>query len=221
MRVSGDEARYLSTVLRIRKGEGIEVAGEGGRRVMAEVVSVRKAEVELLLSEELPSRPEPSTGIVLAQGVLKGAKMDLVVQKATELGVMGIVPVITERGQVRQTRKSERWRKIALEAARQCGRSALPEISEPLGLGEFLEASLLPGIVFYEQEPEALGNAPIDLSSGLVLLVGPEGGLSRQEVDMALEHGYKSRGLGANILRAETASIAAVALIQFLSGRLS
>lgn len=221
IQLESEEARYLRTVLRMRPGQEVLVCGPGGRRVIAELADSSRGRAELELKKELPPVVEPPTGIILVQGLLKGAKMDLVVQKATELGVKEIVPVVCERSQVRSTRKAARWRKIALEAARQSGRPGVPGVSDASGLDEFLARfGSLRGYVFSESEAEGLALERIRSDRDIYLIVGPEGGLTREEVQAAVGRGLVPTGLGQNILRAETASIAAVSLVRYLMGEM-
>jgi len=167
--------------------------------------------------------------------------MDWVVQKTTELGVREIVPVITERSQVRETRKAVRWRKIAEEAARQSGRSVVPEVHDPLELKEFLGRNEfsrhgdaetrgrgeMKGFIFWEDGGGSFNEAikKTSVSPGLPftgspvhLFIGPEGGYTKGEIAFAEEKGIQVVSLGRRILRAETAALSAVALVQFLLG---
>jgi 16S rRNA (uracil1498-N3)-methyltransferase len=225
--IKGESARYLLSVLRVRKGSEIVLFDSGGRRFRAEVLKRTGNTVHVGIRGSLDPLPEPRTGVILLQGLLKGRKMDLVVQKATELWVREIVPVITERSQVRETRKLERWRKIALEASRQCGRAALPAVREPIGLIEFLD-SLGPGAegrerrgyIFCEEGGEELGRDIPVLEDEVVAAVGPEGGFTDEEVWKARGKGLKPVTLGGPTLRAETAAISAVTLIQYLLGNM-
>ncbi|GAB4387477.1 MAG: 16S rRNA (uracil(1498)-N(3))-methyltransferase [Thermodesulfovibrionales bacterium] len=218
-RLDGEEARYLASVLRLAEGDEVALFDSAGGRGKASISEIGKRSVVLRVTEALAPEPEPPGGIVLIQGILKGQKMDLVVQKATELGVRRIVPVVTERSQVRETRKGQRWRKVALEAARQSGRAAVPEVRDPVALEEFLGASSpLRGLIFWEE-----GGLPLREAfegargEGVVhAAIGPEGGFSRGEVELARERGLVVATLGSRILRAETAAIAAVALVGFL-----
>jgi len=149
--------------------------------------------------------------------------MDIVIQKATELGVTGIIPVITHRSQLRETRKHPRWRKIAEEASRQSGRSRVPEIFQTCSFEEIFDTpglTLGKGIIFWEQRGEKLSDVISKLShtDRIFLLIGPEGGFSEKEVMLASERGCLTATLGSRILRAETASITAVSVIQFALG---
>jgi len=196
-----------------------------GEHFEAHVESVTKGRVTVDITERLGRNIEPEGGVRLVIGILKGSRMELVIQKAVELGVSGIIPVETERTVVKDTRKLSRWKKVALEAARQCGRSVAPPVEPPVSLMAFAEAAGpdLRGVVFYEGKGlEPL--ASVDLNAGSnewpLIAVGPEGGFTTGEVELLLEKGLKARTLGGNILRAETAAIAAVTLAQYLMGRL-
>lgn len=221
--LSGPEARYVLTVLRMRTGDELTLLDGSGTAYLAVIKSARQVSVSLDVRERLGAVPEPPGGIVLLQGVLKGRKMDLVVQKATELGVKEIVPLITERSQLRETRKLERWRKIALEAARQSGRTAIPPVRAPVNIREFFRTGPgnLRGFIFWEEGGAPLGTGGMPATGEEVFsAVGPEGGFSREEVRLAGENGLKAATLGPLVLRAETAAIAAVTLLQFLGERM-
>ncbi len=226
IRLSADKSRYLTTVLRAKKEDAISVIDGKGKTYAARIAEIVKRDVYVDIVREVPVDTESAVRLILCQGILKGEKMDLVIQKATELGVKGIVPLVTERCLVRETRRVKRWSKIAEEAAEQCGRAFIPEIHEPTALHAWLEScgsSPMRGLVFWEEGglplSEAIGKAgrtPAD--SPFHLLVGPEGGLASEEVERAAAHGFIKATLGKRILRAETAAIVAVALVQFLIG---
>lgn len=227
--VPSEKARYLLTVMRVKCGDALVVTDGAGRAWDARVTSIRGKSVFLMLGKEVPAREEPEAPLVLCQGMLKGPKMDLVVQKATELGVSDIVPLITGFTVVRETRKTARWRKIAEEAAEQCGRMTLPRVHEPVALTQLLQTLTdgegPSGLVFREREGMPLEEA-LDLVAPhgaavrpIRLLVGPEGGLSEEEVHGARLRGFIPATLGRQTLRTETASIVAVALVGFLLGR--
>lgn len=168
---------------------------------------------------------ESNLDIILVQGLLKGEKMDFVIQKATELGVSAIIPVSTVRSQLRETRKLPRWKKIAEEASRQSGRAKIPEIFESFSFKDIFDIPVLisgKGIIFWEQGGEKLPALTSKLSNTdkIFLIIGPEGGFSEEEVLFASDKGFFTATLGSRILRAETASIAAVSIIQFALGDL-
>jgi 16S rRNA (uracil1498-N3)-methyltransferase len=222
-RITGQEARYVLTVLRMKAGEELSIIGPDGGLWAARIVgaSGNSLEVEVLGSQETAA--EPRTGIALLQGILKGRKMDLVVQKAVELGVKSIFPLVTERSQVRDTRRHERWQKVALEAARQCGRSAVPEVHAPAYMMDCLGALKggIRGFIFWEEGGRALPLEGIPAGEDNVYAaIGPEGGFTREEVAMARKAGLSVATLGPLTLRAETAAISAMALMQFMMGRM-
>lgn len=220
---TGETARYLLNVLRLKPGDAITVLDGKGASYRAGIVKADKREVRLAIHERLPEEPENTTGITLIQGILKSDRMDLVVQKATELGVLCIVPAVTERSQVRKTRKTPRWAKIALEASRQSGRAVPPAVNEPVPLEQALKEAE-GGLIFWEEggvplKEAAEGFAGSD-SRAITLAVGPEGGFSGEEIGMAGEYGFTAVSLGNNILRAETAAIVAVALTRHVLGEM-
>ena len=128
----GEKAHYLFSVLRCKTGEQLIVTDEKGCSYTAQILSASKKEVTIDITGDYILNTESNLDIILVQGLLKGEKMDFVIQKTTELGVSAIIPVSTERSQLRETRKQPRWKKIAEEASRQSGRSKIPEIFETL-----------------------------------------------------------------------------------------
>jgi 16S rRNA (uracil1498-N3)-methyltransferase len=227
--LSGDDYRYLRNILRLRKGETLILFGLGTAEYegVLKDYGPRSALVEIVRKKLIP---EPDLRITLVQALPKGEKMDLIVQKATELGVARIVPVLTSRSIPRLTtekagRRVERWRKIALEASRQCGRGDVPDISE---IESFTEAVARPGrnalrLILWEAE-SARGLKGV-LRSGeyagardIVVAIGPEGGLSGEEVEEARGRGFISAWLGRRVLKVETAAIAVLAVIQYEYG---
>ncbi|MEW5745047.1 MAG: 16S rRNA (uracil(1498)-N(3))-methyltransferase [Nitrospirota bacterium] len=231
-----DTSRYLLSVLRCSKGDRIEVIDGKGKAYDAEITGMTKREVRIAILGERQAAAEPPVPLFLCQGVLKGEKMDMVIQKATELGVKEIVPLIAERSLVRETRKVQRWGKIAEEAAEQSGRAVIPLVREPMTFAAFFSlqrAESLRGMIFWERTGLPLREAlsrialPPGSSSGdpslhpygsspLHLFIGPEGGFSIDEVHRAEAQGIVPVTLGSRILRAETAAIVAVALVQFI-----
>jgi len=219
--VGGKEASYLIRVLRARVGDEVTLIGEGGRSWLSKIESIKGKEIRLSIKKEIEPLKEPSIKVRLLQGILKAQKMDLVVQKAVELGVSSIVPIITDRTIVTETKKAKRWQDIALEATRQCGRTIIPVVEEPIRLRDFfLKRCPVSGIVFWEEGGLPLKDALKALSpkNEIYILIGPEGGLSREEVEGASRCGLKVATLGRRLLRAETASISALTIVQFFLG---
>jgi 16S rRNA (uracil1498-N3)-methyltransferase len=230
--ISGDKARYLHTVLRCKPGDTLTLFNGKGSLYTATLTSVTKNGVLAETGELLSSTTESSLEIVLIQGLLKGEKMDFVMQKTTELGVVEIIPVVTERSQIRVTGKIARWRKIVEEASRQSNRTRVPVIHDVISFNEtFLpdprfnlisQADHIKGFLFWENNgimaKEALNRMKGALR--ITIAIGPEGGFSEKEVEIAKSGGLLVTSLGTRILRAETAAIAALAIIQHILGDL-
>jgi 16S rRNA (uracil1498-N3)-methyltransferase len=231
--LAGEKAHYLFSVLRCRKGDELTIFDGKGNCFLTVIERADKREVIAEVIRHFPCDFESPVHIILVQGLLKGEKMDWVIQKTTELGVREIIPVITERSQVRETRKAVRWRKIAEEASRQSGRSVVPTVHEPVELKEFLKGSEpvqhgdVKGFIFWEDGGASFNEAvkKISVSPGhpftvspIYLLIGPEGGFTHEEVALAQEKSFQAVSLGRRILRAETAALSAVTLVQFLLG---
>ena len=221
--ITGDQARHLMLVLRAKPSDMVSVLDGRGYEYECRIVSVHKKEIKAEVTSRAPYSAESPVSITVAQGISKGERMDIAIQKSTELGATRIVPVITERTQVKQTHKIERWRKIALSAAQQSGRDKIPEIDEPTRLEEFM-GSIAPGssgIIFFEENRER--NLKEVLSGfkaikEITILIGPEGGFTKEEVAAATEKGFIEASLGPRILRTETAPITALSIIQYELG---
>jgi 16S rRNA (uracil1498-N3)-methyltransferase len=225
LELTGDKAHYLSTVLRSGPGEAITVTDSSGTAYTARIVSASKKRVALEIQEQCPPAQESPVEITLLQGLLKGEKMDMVIQKACELGVKRILPVITERSQIRETRKLVRWQKIAEEASRQCGRAVITKVLEPLDFASIhvCDEPDTAGIIFWETAENPFSTS-LEKCAGrkqVILCIGPEGGFSESEIRTAAEKGFHLARMGSRILRAETAAIAAVSIAQFILGDLS
>ena len=223
--ITGENARYLSLVMRVRPGDALTIFDGLGYKYTCKILQCHKKEI---LAEKIGKAPysvESPVSITLAQGITKGDKMDFIIQKSTELGVRKIIPLITVRSQIRHTEKIGRWRKIALSASQQSGRDRIPEIDEPTFFDEFINERFIQnnkiknkGIIFSEEHRDR--NLKQVLSGlknmkDIILLIGPEGGFAKEEVRAANEKGFITASLGPRILRAETASIAAISIIQY------
>ena len=227
-------ANHVVRVLRLRVGDEIGVFDGDGNEFRATIESVKGSRVIVRIGETVPTENDSSMHITLIQGVSRGERMDWVVQKATELGVVSIVPVITARSVVKLDRaqsakKQEHWRSIAIGACEQCGRARIPEIATPISLQEYLRA--IPDDSGNGDTPHFASHFEIvldptasqslaSMASGngecphFRLLIGPEGGLDDDELAAALRAGFISLKLGPRILRTETAAVAAIAVLQ-------
>ncbi len=225
-----DTGTHLTRVLRLSAGAALAVFDGLGHEHAATIESVRGARVAVRLGAAIAAAPESALRITLVQGVSRGERMDYAIQKATELGVACIVPLLSERSVVKldarqAAAKLEHWQGVAIAACEQSGRATLPLIESPRRLIEHLAASrgaagadalkavLVPGASL------GLRDLPTPLLAA-ELIVGPEGGLSEEETALALATGFTALRLGPRVLRTETAAAAAVAALQALRGDL-
>lgn len=237
-----DEARHLRDVLRLKVDDEVYVFDGAGREFQCRIEDSRRDTAQLKIVREVePARPESPLFLTLAVALLKGEKFDLVVQKATELGVARVVPVVTKLADIRLRDESDaakrvaRWQRIALEAAKQSGRAVVPEVSRPVSFQSLVQqtgAALSLGgsplslncLLFSERDGRSL-NASLAPSahtggSEIVALVGSEGGWTDEELAAARDAGWQIVTLGGRTLRAETAAIAVAVLLQHVAGDL-
>lgn len=224
-RLEAEEHHHLSRVLRKGPGDRVWLMDEQGSSFEAEVIQVEREETRLLLLDKRTA-PAPRHRVVLAQALLKAKNMDLVIQKATELGVGVIVPIEAARSVIKlggkEAAKLERWRKIAREAAKQSRRMDIPFLRPPQPLSAFLGARDEPKrLILCESSGAPLrdvlalgpGQTGAEKPPAVAVLVGPEGGWTNEEVNQAIGGGFEAVSLGGRILRSETAALAVVAAI--------
>lgn len=225
--LSAEDAHHVVVVLRHTVGDTLNVTDCTGATYECFITRMQSHSAWLTPAKKISDGPESSGNVILAAGLLKGEKFDWVVQKATELGVSTIIPVQMEHCVVklddkRKRSRRERWQRIAKEAATQCGRDDIPTV------GDFLSFSALVDtyrntrfLIPYEQETAPLKEACHDVRIGdVVISIGPEGGFAEKEINYARENlGWcRTVSLGPRILRAETASLAALAIIMYERG---
>ncbi len=217
---------HLTRVLRLKFGAGLAVFDGAGHEHEATIAAVQGDRVEVRVGAIRPSLPPSPLAVTLAQGVSRGERMDYAVQKATELGVHRIVPLLCERSVVRldaeqAARKLEHWNGVAIAAAEQCGRAELPLILAPRRLAEHLAAARAETGLRLVLAPHA-STSLRELRPGATveILIGPEGGLADEELSLAAFAGYEGVRLGPRVLRTETAAAAAIAALQTLHGDL-
>ncbi len=228
VRLDADEAHHLTRVLRLGSGAQVFVFDGEGVEHECEVARVAKHEVDLNLLRRLDDVVESPLQLTLAQAQIKGDKFDWVIQKATELGATRIVPLVTEhsdikRAEERAGQRLQRWRRISLEALKQCGRRRLVDICEPAPFDEFCGSAARGAcLIFSERGGGGLAEVTAKLRefNQLSLCVASEGGWSERELRKAASCGFTPVSLGSRILRTETAAIVAVSLAQHLFGDL-
>ena len=223
-----DNFHYAKNVLRLVPGNLVIVFDGVGGEYACRLTTFFENTVDLVI-EERTRTGDSSLQITLAQSLPKGQKMDLVVQKATELGVTRIIPFVSSRSipkldEDKAARRVGRWQRIAVEAARQCGRTIPPDVHTLVSFDVMLHTPL-PGerrIILWEAEPERglrnLLRDDQDTDEGFFIVIGPEGGLSWPEVDTARQAGFDTASLGQLILRTETAPLAVLAVLQYEKG---
>ncbi|MFD2369730.1 16S rRNA (uracil(1498)-N(3))-methyltransferase [Brevibacillus sp. GCM10020057] len=214
--IVGDDVHHIVNVMRAREGEEIFVSDGAGRSAVARLVYLSAKEVRATVVEMLAEQRELPIRVTIGQGLPKGDKMEWILQKGTELGAYSFFPFSSERTIVKldakkEAKKLERWRKIVKEAAEQSHRSVLPQLLPPVSFREALEAGeqYTRRAIAYEKEGGAsLHHVLSDMQAddSLLVLIGPEGGFSPEEVAQAEAKGFLSVSLGPRILRTETAS---------------
>lgn len=218
-------SHYICTVLRLKEGAPIVLFNGNGCDFPAQVAQLHKKQCTAFIDAQISLHVESPLSIHLAQGVSKGDRMDFALQKAVELGVTEVTPVITEFCNVklneeRWAKKHEQWLKIMIAACEQSQRNILPTLHQPVVFSRFIgqqynkkKLILAPGSQHYL-------SSVIRSESGYLLLIGPEGGFSDQEIYTAEQVGYTSVNMGPRILRTETAALASIAVLQALHGDL-
>ncbi len=219
----GETSHYLGQVLRLRIGDRLLLFNARDGEFAAVISKIEKKDVEVTLESQSREPQPPSLKIHLAQGLSRGDLMDYCMQKATELGVSQITPLITEYGEVklkadRVENKLRHWRKITVAASEQSGRLNVPRINSPCQLQEW-QQGIRPGvnIMLDPSGKESLqqgSSIPVSIN----LLIGPEGGFSEKEIAWARAHDFSVVSLGSRVLRTETAPVAALAILQHLYG---
>lgn len=226
--IQGDQARYISRVRRLRAGDALVLFDGSGVEFPATITAFAKESVDVQIEECISRSAESPLAVTLVQGLSRGDRMDYVVQKATEMGVARIIPVSTDFSVVklddkRASKRVAHWRKVAASSCEQCGRNRLPHIDPPGSLlrvlGEFREDPVSKVVL----QPGATRSLrAVDIGDGgLVVMIGPEGGFSSQELEHAGVAGFEAVGFGPRILRTETAAVAVLAAVQAMFGDLA
>jgi 16S rRNA (uracil1498-N3)-methyltransferase len=225
--LTGERAKYLMRVLRLKPDDKLILFDGDGDQYAATVEAFDRDRVLLRVGGRQRTETESPLRVRLVQGISRGGRMDIVVQKSTELGVRRITPVITNRSVVRldgerATKRQEHWRRISQSACEQCGRNTLPVIDPPQTLVRWLRGMEDDGSTRILLDRD--GGVPIATlpapATTVEIVIGPEGGLSRDEYRLCIDSGFEGVSLGPRVLRTETAAIAAIAVLQALWGDL-
>ena len=224
IRITGDLFHHLRNSLRLRLGDALTLNDGCGTRYRVEVTHVTAQVIDTRIIDQQTQPTSKTLPIVLGQALIKGDKMDWVIQKATELGVATIVPIHSTHSVIkpnpeRLEHQRSRWERIARDAAQQSERWTIPTIADPINLAEICRqyaSAALKSILVERSRNPSLAIVPLPLNSQhpIVLLVGPEGGWAPDEQRLAQEQGFLPLTLGPRILRAETAAIAALSILQ-------
>jgi 16S rRNA (uracil1498-N3)-methyltransferase len=215
------QAHYIARVLRHAVGDSVQLFDGSGPEYLGQLIEVGKKTVKVELTEQLPGQPESPLQVHLGQGLSRGERMDWAIQKATELGVTQITPILSARCEVRlkderADKLLTRWQQVASSACEQCGRSTLPIIHPPMLLADWLQQvqADLKLVLHPVAEPMQSHAKP----ASLAFLIGPEGGLNDAEVAQAVSHSFHAARLGPRVLRTETAPVVALTVAQHLWG---
>lgn len=226
IRIEGGDVNHMKNVLRMKLHEKAEISDGESRTYLCEVEAYEEDVAVLHILEEMEADTEPASKLYLFQGLPKSDKMELIVQKAVELGVYQVIPVTMKRSVVRlddkkAAKKADRWNSIAESAAKQAGRSRIPEVTMPLSykealkMAEELDVTLLPYELAGGMEVTREVIRQIKSGQSVGIFIGPEGGFEPEEVDAAVSMGAKVITLGRRILRTETAGLATLAVLMF------
>lgn len=223
--LSDDVVQHVSRALRMRSGDQLQLFNQLGEQYLAELTAVEKRSATARLLHAQPAPTESPLQVSIGQSLSRGERMDYAVQKSTEMGVTSITPLFSSRCEVklpsdRQQKRVQHWQQIAISACEQSGRVKPPAINLPKTLENWLQqqdAELKLVLHHHSQQPLAEMTAP----TSVALLIGPEGGLTADEVELAQSYGFKALTLGPRVMRTETAPVAALTLMNYLWGDLN
>jgi 16S rRNA (uracil1498-N3)-methyltransferase len=227
LKIEGDEVKHIRKVLRLKTGDGIVVFDGLGKELEGTIVEERLSSVVIRIQNIFSSERDSPLEVTLAQSLLKGEKMDYLIQKATELGVKEIIPFFSSRSvpfleKSRRLKRHHRWEKIAVEASKQCGRGVVPKIESLQDYSDMLQMASTEDLrlILWERERIKLKEV-LERSKEkrkIFFIIGPEGGFNQLEVDEAKKAGFIPVTLGRRILRAETASLCFLSILQYERG---
>ena len=220
-----EQAHQIAAVLRMEPGQPVLVLNNAGWEFEAELVDVGRKRVTAVIHHKRPVTTEPASHVTLYQSLLKRDNFEWILQKGTELGIGRFVPLLTERTVARLPKKTDRWQRILTEAAEQSRRGRIPQLAEPMTLAQAvadLPAGQIGLIPWEEAEAGSIGDfVGGKEGTAVALFIGPEGGFTAEEIQLAQQHHIHPITLGQRILRAETAAVTAVALTLYELGEMN
>ncbi|MBM7855712.1 16S rRNA (uracil1498-N3)-methyltransferase [Desulfohalotomaculum tongense] len=226
--ITGPDVKHIKKVLRLKEGDKIILLDGLGHQYQGKISRLEKDAVWCDNLEQTEATGEPPVHITMVQCLPKADKMELVIQKGTELGVSRFIPLQCRRSVVKlneekSAHRQQRWQRVALEAAKQCRRPLVPRVEKPMHWQEVLNEVPEDALLLLPWEDERAVSLPKVLSSACLwkkvyIIIGPEGGFEQQEVELARQYGAKSVSLGPRILRTETAGLALASIIMYLYG---
>ncbi|MFT4058158.1 MAG: 16S rRNA (uracil(1498)-N(3))-methyltransferase [Legionella sp.] len=225
LELSPEASQHVGVVLRMQVGERLTLFCGDNREFGATIIAVKKKQVSVMVETVTTINIESPLSIHLGQAISKGERMEWVMQKAVELGVATIRPIITTRCVVkldkeRMAKKLHQWQAIVIAACEQCGRNTVPKVHQPVYLQEYLQEAQADLKLILEPETDNNWRAYDVQKNTIALLIGPEGGFSEAEVQLALSQDFQPLSLGPRILRTETAAITALSVLQAVGGDL-
>ncbi|WJG08652.1 16S rRNA (uracil(1498)-N(3))-methyltransferase [Aliiglaciecola sp. LCG003] len=223
--LSADAANHIANVLRLNEGHPIVLFNGDNNEYSAELTVVKKRQVCAMVDAKLSISVESPLKIHLGQGVSRGDRMDFAIQKAVELGVDEITPLLTERcgvklSQDRWLKKQQQWQKLVAAACEQCGRNIIPSVNPCISFSDWVSQSTNQlRLTLHPRSDKSIKHLTIP-AAGVRLLIGPEGGFSDSEIYAAEQTGFQTAQMGPRVLRTETAAIAAISALQAIHGDL-
>ena len=226
LNLTEDGANHVGRVLRMSRGEKLQLFNGNGQQFDATITTANKKNVTVHIDSSTTVNRESPLHIHLGQGISRGDKMEYTIQKAVELGVTIVTPLFTERCGVklqgeRLAKKWQQWQKIAISACEQCGRNQLPTIHQPINLNHWLQQSTNELKINLHPRATATIKSLSPPKQGIRLIIGPEGGLSDSEINQTVEQGFNEISLGPRILRTETAGLTVISALQLQFGDLA
>lgn len=220
-------SHHALKVMRLKNNDQLILFNGDGSDYTGQVINISKHQVKVSIKSKKSIRSESNLRVILLQALTSSEKMDLIIQKTTELGISEIQPIVCERGIVKIKKekiekKLSHWRQVAIAACEQCGRAKIPKIHEPENIIKYLEKIMESDkdtkIILSPEASKSLDNTASNVKEGIKVLIGPEGDFTKQELDYSIQKGFSPIKIGPRILRTETAPICILSILQYKYG---